>query len=551
MKIFFYLYRQSWRKFLIASLLGIVSGLCGTVVVATIGKAMAGGRDLDTLAEVFFGATLVQLLALSMSSMTLLEATQLVVLEMRVALSRKIVATSTRKLQELGKPALLNILTADVATFAMAFALLPAALSHATIVVATLAYLCWLSWQVFVSFAALLAAGLVLYTYAARSTQPFVVALREHMDALTTGFRGLIEGSRELQLNAARATSFIEGNITQAAVNHKNTFTRSMKTYIWLGNGSMVMMYSVIGFLVFVTPRLFPAQAGVLSAATVAILFMMRPVMEMTNIVPSLRQADVALKKIQMLDQGLAKVSRLASPASSGTPFGHPVSLHLEAVCHRYPGPKEENQFMLGPLNLTIAAGDICYIVGGNGCGKSTLAMLLLGLFEPEGGRILLNGQEVTRDNVTHYRALFSAVFSDFHLFEELPGADQDGALARARHYLNEFGMAHKVTIENGKFSTTNLSAGQRRRLALVSAYLEDRPIYLFDEWAADQDPVFKRVFYTQLLPELKRRGKTVLVITHDDAYFSLADRILKIENGKLVQFDTAATDPSPLVGCA
>jgi putative pyoverdin transport system ATP-binding/permease protein len=159
--------------------------------------------------------------------------------------------------------------------------------------------------------------------------------------------------------------------------------------------------------------------------------------------------------------------------------------------------------------------------------------MLLLGLHEPERGTMLLNGQPVTPPNITAYRTYFSAVFADFHLFQHLLRADEK-LDARATEYLDMFGIAHKVNISEGKFSTIDLSTGQRKRLALVSAFLEDRQIYLFDEWAADQDPVFKKVFYTEILPELKARGKTVIVISHDDAYFHCADRLVKVADGRL-----------------
>ena len=170
----------------------------------------------------------------------------------------------------------------------------------------------------------------------------------------------------------------------------------------------------------------------------------------------------------------------------------------------------------------------------------TTFAMLLLGLYEPEKGHVRLNGAAVDETNLHAYRQQFSAVFADFHLFEQLLTAGDGESQIRANHYLNVLQMQHKVKVENGRFSTINLSTGQRKRLALVSAYLEDRPIYLFDEWAADQDPVFKRVFDTELLPDLKARGKTVIVITHDDAYFSCADRIIKVEDGKIREIEHA-----------
>jgi putative ATP-binding cassette transporter len=97
--------------------------------------------------------------------------------------------------------------------------------------------------------------------------------------------------------------------------------------------------------------------------------------------------------------------------------------------------------------------------------------------------------------------------------------------------------LDHKVRVTDQRLSTTDLSQGQRRRLALLTAYLEDRPFYVFDEWAADQDPHYKQIFYTELLPELRARGKGVAVITHDDRYFHLGDRIVKLHDGQIVEF--------------
>jgi putative ATP-binding cassette transporter len=157
---------------------------------------------------------------------------------------------------------------------------------------------------------------------------------------------------------------------------------------------------------------------------------------------------------------------------------------------------------------------------------------------------MVLNGVEVDDDNREQYRQHFAAVFADFHLFEHLLGDDGPGAeqrTAEATRYVKALGLGHKVSIIDDRFSTVDLSTGQRKRLALVSAYLDDKPFYLFDEWAADQDPTFKRVFYMELLPELKARGKTVIVITHDDAYFQQADRVLKVENGRLTQVEAHA----------
>jgi putative ATP-binding cassette transporter len=233
--------------------------------------------------------------------------------------------------------------------------------------------------------------------------------------------------------------------------------------------------------------------------------------------------------------------ARVADPF--GTAVNGASELILRGVRHKFPGLTEDRPFTLGPIDLVIRGGELLYIVGGNGSGKTTLAMLMLGLYEPEAGHIELNGVAVDRSNLACYRQHFSAVFADFHVFDEVFCAVQNEAAERAKQYLDVLGLAHKVKVGSNMFSADNLSLGQRKRLALVSSYLEDRPIYLFDEWAADQDPDFKRFFYTDLLPELKGRGKMVIVISHDDAYFRYADRTIKLTDGALVMADASKMD--------
>ena len=213
--------------------------------------------------------------------------------------------------------------------------------------------------------------------------------------------------------------------------------------------------------------------------------------------------------------------------------------LDLIRVTHSYHREKEGSNFVLGPLDLTFHRGELVFLGGGNGSGKSTLAKIITGLYPPETGEIRLDGKPITDQNRDDYRQIYSVVFSDYYLFDSLIGLSHPRLDAQALDYLVQLHLDHKVKIKNGALSTTALSQGQRKRLALLTAYLEDRSFYLFDEWASDQDPLFKEIFYTQLLPELKARGKTVLVITHDDKYFYLADRFIKLDYGKIEQGHT------------
>jgi putative ATP-binding cassette transporter len=224
--------------------------------------------------------------------------------------------------------------------------------------------------------------------------------------------------------------------------------------------------------------------------------------------------------------------------------------VELAGVTHSYHQENDDSHFMVGPVNLAFRPGEIVFLVGGNGCGKSTLAKIIAGLYPPEAGGIRVDGRPVTDANRDDYRQLFSAVFSDFYLFDSLLGLNGANLDEQAQLYLRQLHLDRKVKILGQKLSTISLSQGQRKRLALLTAYLENRPFYLFDEWASDQDPEFKNIFYKQLLPDLKARGKAVLVITHDDNYFSCADRIIKLDYGQvLYEESTAAPRFEPVAG--
>jgi len=298
--------------------------------------------------------------------------------------------------------------------------------------------------------------------------------------------------------------------------------------------------------------------------------FLALPMQNLLNRLPELMRGNIALQKIERMKLSLSSYSEADStiPASINphchleldqvTYMYHPEGNEEE---HRHPHPHQDNDrlrkqeggrpiphlhphseergFLLGPISLSLQSGKITYIVGGNGSGKSTLAKLITGLYVPQGGSIYLDSIPITDHNREWYRQHFSAIFSDFYLFDRYLGFNHNDLDRDVERYLKQLQLDHKVQVKDGVLSTTRLSQGQRKRLALLTAYLEDRPIYLFDEWASDQEPLFRDLFYKQILVKLKERGKTVIVITHDDRYFHLADHIIKLDYGK-VEFDHA-----------
>jgi putative ATP-binding cassette transporter len=215
-------------------------------------------------------------------------------------------------------------------------------------------------------------------------------------------------------------------------------------------------------------------------------------------------------------------------------PPHHPEGGHPPHPPHPERPDEAERGFLLGPIDLSIYAGEVTFIVGGNGSGKSTLAKVMAGLYPPQAGGIYLDDVLVTERNREWYREHFSSIFHDFYLFEECLGFDRANLDREVEDYLRQLQLDRKVSVNNGVLSTIDLSQGQRKRLALLVSYLEDRPIYLFDEWASDQEPLFRDLFYKQILVKLKEQRKAVIVITHDDRYFNLADRLIKLNYGKI-----------------
>jgi putative ATP-binding cassette transporter len=286
--------------------------------------------------------------------------------------------------------------------------------------------------------------------------------------------------------------------------------------------------------MIFGVPLIQRVDTPLLMTYALTILFMAGPLTATITMVPVLNRTAVSLKKIE--DLGLSLAGQSTEEGVTGVPAAPPVwqSLQLIEVTHVYHRERENSNFTLGPMNLTFRPGEIVFLVGGNGSGKTTFAKLLTGLYLPEHGHLRLDNVPVTQRSREQFRQLFSVVFSDFFLFETMLGLGDIDVDSRARQYIELLQLQHKVEVKEGKLSTLDLSQGQRKRLALLTAYLEDRTFYVFDEWAADQDPLFKEIFYLQLLPELKARGKTVLVISHDDRYYHLGDRVIRLENGQL-----------------
>lgn len=519
----------------------MLSGLAGGALIRTINEAIHVPGSVEVSALLFFALCAILIASRAGAQLSVLYLTQKAIYELRTNLSAKILSNPYRKLQQIGKAELSVILTKDIDTFANALQIVPRVLTDGTIIIACLAYIAWISLELFLTLSTVLAACLFVFSFANHYAVKQFRSVRKRVEILYKNFRDLIDGSRELQINTYRGKAFVEQIIGQESLAFRKTFTKGFTIHTLVANVGDILFYITIGSLLFIVPHWFPNHTSQLTSATLIVLYLIGPTTSMIIAIPVISLANISLKKIQQMDDALE-----VEPATTDikdVDFRAPGScIEFREVRHTYAHQSDEESFSLGPINFQIRSGEILFIIGGNGSGKTTLAMLLSGLYSPDSGFISINGKAVTEENLASYRQNFSAIFSDFHMLEHVFWHNNDALQSEAEHYLAKFNLSHKVRIKDGKFSTLNLSTGQKKRLALIVAYLDDRQIYLFDEWAADQDPVFKKVFYTELLPNLKQRGKTIIVITHDDAYFHCANRVIKLRDGVISESVEAPT---------
>lgn len=539
MELLILLARRSWRTLMVACVTGFACGLAAAALIAVINDGLTNFAAIDASHALKFTAlALVVVLTRIVADISLLDLGQTAVNDMRMHLSGKLLDTPYRRLQTLGKHRLLAILTDDAHTISIAVEQTPIVLVNAGIVLACLAYLGWLNLPMLVITVLLIVVGGITFQWPQNRALSYLSRARELKDQLFHQIRSLTDGAKELQLNQQRRHQFFERLLHPTSVNYKREFIRGMSIYAVALNWGNGFFYLLIGVALYVGPQFIELQAALVTGYILTLLYMITPLSELMNALPMLGRATVALNSIKALE-GELEIKNCEEHKVHSTAVS---TLMCKTVSHTYLREQEDGRFTLGPFDLLLHGGEITFITGGNGSGKTTLALLLTGLYAPEGGEILLNNEISSTADNHYFRQHFAAIFTDFCLFEHLLGSDNPALMQKAQEYLVHLQLDHKVSINNGQLSTVDLSSGQRKRLALLAAYLEDRPCYLFDEWAADQDPVFKRFFYTKILPDLKRRNKLVIVITHDDAYFHLADKLIKVDQGQVIE-TTLKTD--------
>ena len=540
MKLVLFLLKSNKKLMALAALIGLISGGANAALISLISDAFGAlERGEPPSKLLFLGFTAVALATGILSQVLIVRLAAKLTARFQFSLCQQILNMPLRKLEEAGIARIMATFNGDIPTITDALLQIPAMFINGAITFGCLVYLGLLSPYVFAALLVFLVFSVASYYLPDRIGARYMHLFREEWDHLFERIVALSKGAKELKLHYYRRDAFLNGELSRSITRMRGASTRFRNFYAVLLNWVSTLYFLFIWYLVFILPENRQMAPAAIAGFTLVVLFIRNPVMLLVDSIPKFRQATVSMDKIRLLGLNLDFQSAEAplhekrvflEQIQNLAPFG---TLELKGITHAFFHEREEKHFTLGPINLLVEAGEIVFIIGGNGSGKTTLAKLITGLYEPKSGQILVNGAAVT-GRKEHYRQYFSAIFSDFYVFEEIMGLDQETLDERARFFLEKLRLNHKVKVENGRLSTVDLSTGQRKRLALLTCYLEDRPIYLFDEWAADQDPEFKEVFYRHLLPELKQKGKTVFVISHDDRYFEIPDKIIKLADGQL-----------------
>lgn len=525
MELLSLVYRQYRWPFIAISLLSLLSAVSGIGVIAFINQSLieSVGDPLPILGQLV-GLVLLLLVITLGSQLALTTLGHHFVYRLRGRLLKQLLDTDVARLRQIGQGPLLASLSSDIGQITIAFVRLPELVQGLVLTLGSIIYLGLLSPALLGVTALWVTVTMVVGWLLVNRVYRHLAHMRQAEDRLYQNYQSIIAGCKELALNRERAHFVYHQLYEQNARDYREQIIRADTYHLSAVNWSNIMMLGAIGLVFFLANGLGWANTNVAATFALTLLFLRTPLLQGIGALPTLIAAQVAFDKIAALN--LAEPDEAFPLPPAPRPWQR---IELDQVSFHYQG---EGGFSVGPINLVIERGEQIFLIGGNGSGKSTLAMLLTGLYQPVSGRILLDGEPVTDRN--GYLGLFSAIFTDYHLFQHLLGPEPKEALVA--EWLERLQMGSKLAIEDGFIADIDLSQGQRKRVALLLALAEQREIMLFDEWAADQDPQFRRIFYQVLLPRLKEMGKTVIAISHDDHYFSLADRLLEMRQGRLTE---------------
>lgn len=528
--------------FMVGTFAGILNAALLVILTLAAGEAAKSGPSLKTflLAMLFLGG-------FWWSKRYLLDRARIIVEEIirniRMRIARKILEANLTSFEEVGGASFFNVVSRHATAISQA-AIVVIQNCHSVVLVAlAFIFILVISMKAFLIVAGTLGVLIALFLMNYSKVMGLMRDVAAQENAFIGGFNDLTHGFKELKMNSARDWTFFHEHyrrLTERSMEMRKQMGLELNKNLLIAH---VAFFILLAAVVFVLPKMGQNESQNVVAVLTIVIYIFGPISEVIGAVPFLAEAAGSINEITRIETMLGAMTSDttvldAKQAPSGkSPFANFSTIRCRDLEFQYPDTESDRTFKLGPVDFEVRRGEIVFIIGGNGSGKSSFFKVLCGLYAPDSGTITVDDKEVTDRSREDYRNLIAPIFSDFHLFDELLGMEEPSS-ERAEELLRMMEISGKTRIDGRHLTDIKLSAGQRKRLALLTAIQEDRPLMLFDEWAAEQDPQFRKKFYREIIPALKARGKTIVIITHDDRYFDAADRILKMEYGKFVDYD-------------
>jgi len=518
--------------------MAVISGISNGLLLAIVNYA----------AEVVFrGESLIQYFILYMLVFALFLYTQWFAYEKAIAvieeaiyntrtrLSYKVHKVELSFIEKMGGNNLYSRLTQNDTLISQAMPQLTAGAQVSVLIVFSFLYLAYISPLTFFIAMIMIVVGITLFLAQTKLIKSSLQAVKKKENTYFKSISDMVNGFKEIKINKKRADDILD-DITYVSEESRQLKIQAGRKEAKMWGFGRTFIYALLPILVFVVPNFTNEHADDIFKVTATLLFIVGPITILVNTLPLVNRVNFVIDELIKLEADMDEMSANTQERQKDlNALGEFKRITLNNISFSY--PNDPAGFSSGPFNESINAGELIFVVGGNGSGKSTFLKLLIGLYYPVSGHITVNDTLINNLSYPAYRNFFSIVLTDFHLFEKLYGI-RDIDPEKVNKWLKKMKMNHKVSYQDGQFSSTNLSTGQRKRLAFIAAILEDKPILILDEFAADQDPQFRQFFYEELLLELRDEGRTIIAVTHDDHYFHVADRVLKMDNGKLVNYE-------------
>ncbi|MBI3436396.1 MAG: cyclic peptide export ABC transporter [Proteobacteria bacterium] len=538
---FFQLVRRemetSLNRLVIVSSLGGVSS--ASILAAINAGAQAADNGAVSLRAAFF-FIIALILFIQTQHYVLITTTaeiEAIIHRVRVRLMDYVRRSELLPLEAIGRAEIVAAITRETATLTQASIMLAFSVQGALLITFVIAYVAFLSLLAFGLSVVIVGIGAAVFH---AKTRQLAIDSQEATlweNRLFDRLSDLLDGFKEVRLNHARSDELYRDivEVSRAAANIKiRTQSETFKRMVLLQSS----LYTMLGTVAFVVPNFSETvSSGSITKTITALVFIVAACFGLVQSIPVILRANASAESIVGMEVRLRETVA-AIEALPGDPAKRFNMIEMRDVEFSYTDKSSDSVFKVGPINFTLRSGELVFITGGNGSGKSTFFKLLAGLYQAQSGQISFDGTPVSNATREAYRGMIAAIFPDFHLFLRLYGIEQPDHTEVDR-LLAQFRLLDKTRLADGEFRTVDLSSGQRKRLALIVSLLEKRPILLLDEWAADQDPEFRRKFYFELLPALNQSGVTVVAISHDDRYIEEMEapaRRLHMDEGRLVE---------------